>query len=95
MTAMPSPRRSTWVLLLLAVLASHASLTLHFNSHLAADQPNCELCTHYSHFEHATPPPAIVSFGPAVHILEPLAPAAVPAAAESAPYHPRAPPPAA
>lgn len=92
MAVMPSPRRTTWLLLLLAVLASHASLTLHFNSHVTADQPNCELCTHYSNFEHATPPPSIASFAPVVDALEPLAPAAVPAAAEHAPYRQRAPP---
>lgn len=92
---MPSPRRTTWLLLLLAVLVSHASLTLHFNSHLTADQPNCELCTHYSHFEHAAPPPAIATFAPEVHAPESFTPAAVLARAESAAYHPRAPPPAA
>lgn len=89
---MPSPRRTTWLLLLLAVLASHAALSLHFNSHVAAEQQNCELCTHYSHFQQATPPPAVPSFGPAVHALYVPAPAADPAPAESTPYRQRAPP---
>ncbi len=92
---MLSPRRTTCLFLLLAVLASHASLTLHFNSHAKAEQPNCELCTHYSQFQHAAPPPAIASFAPAVQVPEPLAPAAAPAAAEAAPYQQRAPPPSA
>lgn len=92
---MPSPRRTTWLLLLLAILVSHASLTLHVNSHLAADQQSCELCTHYSNFEDAVPPPAVVSFAPAVHLLEASAPAALPAATVYAPYRQRAPPAAA
>lgn len=92
---MPSPHRTTWLLLLLVILAGHASLTLHFNSHPALEQQSCELCTHYSHFEFAVPPPIFASFAPAVHAQEYPAPAAVPAAAEAAPYHQRAPPPAA
>ncbi len=89
---MPSPRRTTGLLLLLAVLASYAALALHFNSHVAAEQQNCELCTHYSHFQQATPPPAIASFAPAVHALYVPAPTLDPATAGSAPYRQRAPP---
>lgn len=89
---MPSPRRTTGLFVLLAVLASYAALALHFNSHVAAEQQNCELCTHYSHFQQATPPPAIASFAPAVHALYVPAPTLDPATAESAPYRQRAPP---
>jgi hypothetical protein len=91
MAGMPSPRRTTWLLLMLAILASHASLTLHFTSHVAADQ-GCELCTHYSNFEHAAPPPAVASFAPAAHAPEPSTTAAVPPAAEFAPCRQRGPP---
>ena len=92
---MPSLRRTTWLLVLLAVLAGHASMTLHFSSHVAAEQQNCELCTHYSNFELEAPPPVFASFAPAVYLLEPPISAVDLAAAESAPYRQRAPPPAA
>ncbi len=92
---MPSLRRTTWLFLLLAVLAGHASLTLHFDSHVAAEQKNCELCTHYSHFELEAPPSIFASFTPVVHVLEPSASAAAPATVASFSFRPRAPPPAA
>ena len=89
---MPSPRRTTWVFLLLALLVSHASLALHFNSHVAAEQQGCEICTHYSNFEHAVPPLGMFAVVPAAHAPSPHAPPALPARAEAAHYHPRAPP---
>lgn len=92
---MPSPRRTTWVFLLLALLVSHASLALHFNSHVATEQQSCEICTHYSNFEDAVPPPAMAAFSSAAHAPAFFAPAALPAVTEAAPYHQRAPPPAA
>ncbi|HET6628802.1 MAG TPA: hypothetical protein VFG91_03410 [Woeseiaceae bacterium] len=92
---MPSTRRTTWLLLLLAVVASHAALTVHFNSHDTADRQSCQLCTHYSHFEHATPPAALASFPPAIHAPQTPAPAALPVTAEFAPYRQRGPPSAA
>ena len=91
---MPTPRRTTWVFLLLAVLVSHASLALHFNSHVATEQQSCEICTHYSNFEDAVPPPAMAAFMPAAQAPAPVAPAALPSTAEAAPFHQRAPPPA-
>ena len=92
---MPSPRRTTWVFLLLALLVSHASLALHFNSHVAAEQQSCEICTHYSNFEDAVPPLAMPAFLSAAQAPAPVAPAALPATAEAAPFHQRAPPSAA
>lgn len=92
---MPSPRRTTWLFLLLAILVSHASLALHFNTHVAAEQQGCEICTHYSNFEHAVPPVGTVAMLPAAHAQSPHVPAALQARAEAATYHPRAPPPAA
>ena len=90
---MPSPRRTTWVFLLLAVLVSHASLALHFNSHVATEQQGCEICTHYSNFEHAVPPLAATAPVVATHAAALVAPAAPAAATEASPYHQRAPPP--
>lgn len=78
--------------LLLAVLVSHASLTLHVNSHVAAEQQPCQLCTHYSGFEHAAPPAAPDVFLRALHALEPVHMAAVVPAAQTVPFHQRAPP---
>src|SRR5690606_41624740 len=53
---MSSQYRKTWLLILLAVLAGHALLMLHVNSHVATDQQACELCTHYSGLDHAPAP---------------------------------------
>jgi hypothetical protein len=92
---MPSPRRTTWVFLLLAILVGHASLALHFNSHVAVEQQGCEICTHYSNFEHAVPPLVTAAPVAATHAPALVAPAALPATAEASPYHQRAPPPAA
>ena len=92
---MPSPRRTTWVFLLLAILVSHASLALHFNSHVAAEQQGCEICTHYSNFGHAVPPLVATAPVPAAHAPALVALAAPAAKAEASPYHQRAPPPAA
>lgn len=52
------PYRKTWLLILLAVLASHALLALHASSHAIDEQLTCELCTHYTGFENAPPPAA-------------------------------------
>jgi len=55
---MSAPHRKTCLLLLLAVLAGHALLTLHVTSHVLAERQGCELCTQYSGIEHAPAPPA-------------------------------------
>lgn len=84
--------RKHCLLLLLAVLASHATLTLHVNSHVALEQQTCELCTHYSGFEHAPPPAAPDAFPRALDTPERVHVAAPTPAAPTLHFHQRAPP---
>jgi hypothetical protein len=84
--------RLSCLLLLLIVLVSHASLTLHVNSHVLADQQPCELCTHYSNFEHAAPPAFAIALTFAFYVPEQSVEAARVPAPRPSLYRQRAPP---
>lgn len=89
---MSPQNRKHCLLLLLVVLVSHASLTLHVNSHVAAEQQTCDLCTHYSNFECAVPPSAADVFPRTFDTPEPVRAAVMHPAAETPYCRQRAPP---
>lgn len=89
---MSTQNRNRCLLVLLVVLISHASLTLHVNSHVAAEQRTCDLCTHYSNFEYASPPSTADVFPRTLDAPEPLRVAALLPAARPTDRRPRGPP---
>lgn len=89
---MSSHNRKNWLLLLLIVLVSHASLVLHVNSHVADDQRPCEICTHYSNAEQAIAPSLAASFPLSIYIPETFSETARLPEGRPAPYRQRAPP---
>lgn len=84
--------RKNCLLLLLALILSHAALTLHVSSHVAADQQNCQICTHHSNLAHAVPPAVATFLVPAGYALETLAETTRLRADVVTSYHQRAPP---
>lgn len=89
---MSSQNRNNCLLVLVILLISHAALTLHVSSHVAADQQSCEICTGYSNLEHAPAPSVAAYFPPAVYLPEIFTEVARFPAAESTLYRQRAPP---
>jgi hypothetical protein len=89
---MPVQGRKTCLFLLLILILSHAALTFHASSHVAAEQQGCQICAQYSNLANAIPPAAatfLLSAG--------YAPEAAPEiprlrAAALTPYQQRAPP---
>jgi hypothetical protein len=84
--------RKTSLVILAAVLAGHALLTLHVTSHVAADQPACELCTHWSGFDHALAPAAPGAFPLGTAAASPVVPDAAPPATPAPDRRQRGPP---
>lgn len=91
-TRMSSLNRKHCLLLLLVVVASHASLTLHVNSHVAAEQQTCHLCTHFSGLDYAPPPAAPDAFERTFVAPEPVQAAVFLPAADTPHWRQRAPP---
>lgn len=84
--------RKNILLLLLVLVISHAALTLHASSHVAAEQQNCHLCTHYSDLANALPPSVASCLLPVGYAAKDFTESTRLPAVEAAPYHQRAPP---
>jgi hypothetical protein len=84
--------RKTCLLLLLIVILSHAALTLHASSHVAAEQQGCQICAQYSNLANAIPPAAALPLLPAGYVPETPSVIARVRAHAATPYQQRAPP---
>ncbi|MGH8194525.1 MAG: hypothetical protein ACREQ8_09020 [Woeseiaceae bacterium] len=84
--------RKNCLLLLLVLTLSHAALTLHVSSHVAADQQNCQICAQHSNLAHAIPPAAATPWLPAGDAPETFTETTSLRAHLVTPYHQRAPP---
>lgn len=84
--------RKTCLFLLLVLILSHAALTFHASSHVAAEQQGCQICAQYSNLANAIPPTAATAALPAADAPELLAEIARLRARAATPYQQRAPP---
>lgn len=80
------------VVLILALLVSHAALTLHVSTHVPADQASCEYCSGEAKPSHAMTPAVAATAPPAAQPLPSDATASSPGAPVATGYRQRAPP---
>lgn len=84
--------RKNCLLLLLILMVSHAALTLHASSHVANEQQNCQICSHYSNLNHAIPPAVASSLLPDRYAADTVPEITCVSVAATTHYRQRAPP---
>jgi hypothetical protein len=89
---MPVQGRKTCLFLLLILILSHAALTFHASSHVAAEPQGCQICAQYSNLGNAIPPAAATFLRPAAYTPQTAPELPRLQAAALTPYQQRAPP---